>query len=127
MCVLHSGWLTFRKSAASCRDYRAGESSARSGRVARKKREVELIEGIAKIFPRLAERPGPGGGHDVRRRAADAGDRWRAMIAKPDLIMLDEPSEGIMPVLVDESFELFRAMKAQGTTCCWSSRTWNWR
>jgi branched-chain amino acid transport system ATP-binding protein len=50
-----------------------------------KKREAELIEGIA-------------------------------MIAKPDLIMLDEPSEGIMPVLVDEMFELFRAMKAQGTT-----------
>jgi branched-chain amino acid transport system ATP-binding protein len=40
----------------------------------------------------------------------------RAVIAKPDLIMLDEPSEGIMPVLVDEMFELFRAMKAQGTT-----------
>jgi branched-chain amino acid transport system ATP-binding protein len=40
----------------------------------------------------------------------------RATIAKPDLIMLDEPSEGIMPVLVDEMFELFRAMKAQGTT-----------
>jgi branched-chain amino acid transport system ATP-binding protein len=30
------------------------------------------------------------------------------MVAKPDLIMLDEPSEGIMPVLVDEMFELFR-------------------
>ena len=40
----------------------------------------------------------------------------RAMIAKPELIMLDEPSEGIMPVLVDEMFELFRTMKAQGTT-----------
>jgi branched-chain amino acid transport system ATP-binding protein len=40
----------------------------------------------------------------------------RAMIAKPDLIMLDEPSEGIMPVLVDEMFELFRNMKQQGTT-----------
>lgn len=40
----------------------------------------------------------------------------RAMIAKPDLIMLDEPSEGIMPVLVDEMFELFRTMKAQGIT-----------
>src|SRR3984885_3303042 len=40
----------------------------------------------------------------------------RAMISKPDLIMLDEPSEGIMPVLVDEMFEFFRTMKAQGTT-----------
>ncbi len=40
----------------------------------------------------------------------------RAMVAKPDLIMLDVPSEGIMPVLVDEMFDLFRKMKAQGTT-----------
>jgi branched-chain amino acid transport system ATP-binding protein len=38
------------------------------------------------------------------------------MISDPKLIMLDEPSEGIMPVLVDEMFELFRNMKAQGTT-----------
>ena len=30
--------------------------------------------------------------------------------------MLDEPSEGIMPVLVDEMFELFARMKQQGTT-----------
>jgi branched-chain amino acid transport system ATP-binding protein len=38
------------------------------------------------------------------------------MISSPRLIMLDEPSEGIMPVLVDEMFALFSAMKAQGTT-----------
>jgi branched-chain amino acid transport system ATP-binding protein len=30
--------------------------------------------------------------------------------------MLDEPSEGIMPVLVDEMFALFRRMKSEGTT-----------
>lgn len=40
----------------------------------------------------------------------------RALIAKPDLIMLDEPTEGIMPVLVDEMLDLLVAMKAQGTT-----------
>ncbi|HJW77932.1 MAG: ABC transporter ATP-binding protein, partial [Microvirga sp.] len=34
----------------------------------------------------------------------------------PKLIMLDEPSEGIMPVLVDEMFELFGRMKRQGIT-----------
>ena len=38
------------------------------------------------------------------------------MISSPKLVMLDEPSEGIMPVLVDEMFELFATMKAQGTT-----------
>jgi branched-chain amino acid transport system ATP-binding protein len=80
-----------------------------------KKREVELIQGIAEIFPRLAERL------DQEAVTMSGGEQQmlaiaRAMIAKPDLIMLDEPSEGIMPVLVDEMFALFRAMKAQGTT-----------
>jgi branched-chain amino acid transport system ATP-binding protein len=80
-----------------------------------KKREVELIADIAGIFPRLAERL------DQEAVTMSGGEQQmlaiaRAMIAKPDLIMLDEPSEGIIPVLVDEMFELFRAMKAQGTT-----------
>ena len=81
----------------------------------RKKKEAQLIEGIAEIFPRLAERL------DQEAVTMSGGEQQmlaiaRAMISKPDLIMLDEPSEGIMPVLVDEMFELFRAMKAQGTT-----------
>jgi branched-chain amino acid transport system ATP-binding protein len=80
-----------------------------------KKREAELIEGIARIFPRLAERL------DQEAVTMSGGEQQmlaiaRAMIGKPDLIMLDEPSEGIMPVLVDEMFALFRDMKAQGTT-----------
>jgi branched-chain amino acid transport system ATP-binding protein len=80
-----------------------------------KKREAELIEGIARIFPRLAERL------DQEAVTMSGGEQQmlaiaRAMIAKPDLIMLDEPSEGIMPVLIDEMFDLFRKMKAQGTT-----------
>ncbi|MBR0896546.1 ABC transporter ATP-binding protein [Bradyrhizobium tropiciagri] len=80
-----------------------------------KKRETELIDEIAVIFPRLAERM------DQEAVTMSGGEQQmlaiaRAMIAKPDLIMLDEPSEGIMPVLVDEMFELFRSMKAQGTT-----------
>jgi branched-chain amino acid transport system ATP-binding protein len=40
----------------------------------------------------------------------------RAMMAKPKMILMDEPSEGVMPVLVDEMFELFARMKATGTT-----------
>jgi branched-chain amino acid transport system ATP-binding protein len=80
-----------------------------------KKHEVDRIEAIAGIFPRLAERL------DQEAVTMSGGEQQmlaiaRAMIAKPDLIMLDEPSEGIMPVLVDEMFELFRAMKTQGTT-----------
>jgi branched-chain amino acid transport system ATP-binding protein len=80
-----------------------------------KRRETELIDEIARIFPRLAERL------DQEAVTMSGGEQQmlaiaRAMIAKPDLIMLDEPSEGIMPVLVDEMFALFRNMKAQGTT-----------
>lgn len=40
----------------------------------------------------------------------------RAMISRPRMILLDEPSEGIMPLLVHEMFELFRRMKQDGTT-----------
>lgn len=80
-----------------------------------KKQETARIDEIARIFPRLAERL------DQEAVTMSGGEQQmlaiaRAMISKPDLIMLDEPSEGIMPVLVDEMFELFRAMKAQGTT-----------
>lgn len=80
-----------------------------------RKNEVQLIAEIAEIFPRLAERL------DQEAVTMSGGEQQmlaiaRAMIAKPDLIMLDEPSEGIMPVLVDEMFELFGKMKTQGTT-----------
>jgi branched-chain amino acid transport system ATP-binding protein len=80
-----------------------------------KKDEVRRIAQIAEIFPRLAERL------DQEAVTMSGGEQQmlaiaRAMIAKPDLIMLDEPSEGIMPVLVDEMFELFRRMKSEGTT-----------
>lgn len=80
-----------------------------------KREEVRHIAQIAEIFPRLAERL------DQEAVTMSGGEQQmlaiaRAMISKPDIIMLDEPSEGIMPVLVDEMFELFRKMKLEGTT-----------
>src|ERR1700722_13707958 len=80
-----------------------------------KKEEAQRIAQIAEIFPRLAERLGQeavtmSGGEQQMLAIA------RAMISRPDLVMLDEPSEGIMPVLVDEMFELFVKMKSDGTT-----------
>jgi branched-chain amino acid transport system ATP-binding protein len=78
-------------------------------------REAEMIARMAKIFPRLAERL------DQTAITMSGGEQQmlaiaRAMIAEPKLVMLDEPSEGIMPILVDEMFELFRSLKEQGTT-----------
>lgn len=40
----------------------------------------------------------------------------RAMMARPRLILLDEPSEGIMPLLVHEMFLLFERLREQGST-----------
>jgi branched-chain amino acid transport system ATP-binding protein len=80
-----------------------------------KSREAELIAETAKIFPRLAERL------DQTAVTMSGGEQQmlaiaRALISSPKLIMLDEPSEGIMPVLVDEMFELFGALRSKGVT-----------
>jgi branched-chain amino acid transport system ATP-binding protein len=77
--------------------------------------EREVIDEVASIFPRLAERL------DQTAITMSGGEQQmlaiaRATVSRPKLIMLDEPSEGIMPVLVDEMMELFVAMRAQGTT-----------
>jgi branched-chain amino acid transport system ATP-binding protein len=74
-----------------------------------------MVDEIAQTFPRLKERlhqdgTSMSGGEQQMLAIA------RAMIGKPKVILLDEPSEGIMPVLVEEMFELFANLKKQGLT-----------
>ena len=74
-----------------------------------------LVDEIAETFPRLKERlhqdgTSMSGGEQQMLAIA------RAMIGKPKVILLDEPSEGIMPVLVEEMFELFAKLKQKGLT-----------
>jgi branched-chain amino acid transport system ATP-binding protein len=76
---------------------------------------AQMIDEIAETFPRLKERL------DQEGTSMSGGEQQmlaiaRAMMATPAMILLDEPSEGIMPILVDEMFELFTRMKKQGTT-----------
>jgi len=80
-----------------------------------KSREAEVIDQIAQTFPRLKERLHQNaitmsGGEQQMLAIA------RAIAADPDMILLDEPSEGIMPILVDEMFELFTTLKQAGKT-----------
>ncbi|MBP2561245.1 branched-chain amino acid transport system ATP-binding protein [Neorhizobium galegae] len=87
------------------------------GLVADRKRidEAAAIDEIARSFPRLKERLHQEGvtmsGGEQQMLAIA-----RAMIARPKMILLDEPSEGIMPVLVEEMGALFRRLREEGTT-----------
>ena len=73
------------------------------------------LESIYDRFPRLAER---------RRQIAgtlSGGEQQmlamsRALMSRPKLLMLDEPSMGLAPILVDQIFSIIKELHASGTT-----------
>ena len=80
------------------------------------RKEIELdMERVFELFPRLKERTNQLGG------TLSGGEQQmlaigRAMMARPRLLLLDEPSMGLAPVLVDTIFDIIRQINAQGTT-----------
>ena len=76
----------------------------------------EGMEDVFELFPRLKERANQIGG------TLSGGEQQmlavgRAMMARPKLMMLDEPSLGLAPVIIDEMFEKFKEInKKNGTT-----------
>ena len=74
-----------------------------------------LIEEQYALFPRLKEREKQAGG------SLSGGEQQmlaiaRGLMLKPDIIMLDEPSLGLAPIIVEEIFELLAELKAGGKT-----------
>ena len=75
----------------------------------------EDIEGIYQRFPRLAERrnqiAGTLSGGEQQMLAMS-----RALMSHPKLLMLDEPSMGLAPILVDQIFSIIKELNDTGTT-----------
>ncbi|WP_321973908.1 ABC transporter ATP-binding protein [Paratractidigestivibacter sp.] len=75
----------------------------------------ETLEIVYDHFPRLKERMGQMAG------TLSGGEQQmlamgRALMSKPDLLMLDEPSMGLAPILVQEIFDIIKELNAAGTT-----------
>jgi len=75
----------------------------------------ESIDRVFELFPRLAER------RNQKAGTMSGGEQQmcaigRALMAKPKLLMLDEPSMGLAPIFVEKIFEIIQEISQQGTT-----------
>ncbi len=75
----------------------------------------ETLKWVYGIFPRLEERK------SQRAGTLSGGERQmlaigRALMSKPKLLMLDEPSFGLAPIMVEQMFQMIKEINRQGVT-----------
>ena len=80
----------------------------------RKKINQDLVE-VFELFPRLGER------RNQKAGTLSGGEQQmlaiaRAMMSKPKIILLDEPSMGLAPIIVNEVFEIIKSLNKKGIT-----------
>lgn len=80
-----------------------------------KKEIKETLEYVFALFPRLSERVSQAAG------TLSGGEQQmlamgRALMSQPQLLMLDEPSMGLAPILVQQIFDIVRELHRAGTT-----------
>ncbi|WP_422368503.1 ABC transporter ATP-binding protein [Pelagibius sp.] len=78
-----------------------------------RERRAQNLEHVVAVFPRLAER------FDQKAGTLSGGEQQmlaigRGLMAEPRLLILDEPSLGLSPLLVEEMFELIRRLHEDG-------------
>lgn len=80
------------------------------------KKEIEdSIKKVYKSFPRLEERK-----HQTAGTLSGGEQQMlamgRALMSKPSIVLMDEPSMGLSPIFVEEIFKIIRKISAEGTT-----------
>ena len=92
------------------------EDNLRLGAWSRRDGDIAVdIEGVYATFPVLAEK------RNLAAGALSGGQQQmlamgRALMARPKLMLLDEPSMGLAPLLVDQIFSIIGGLKRQGIT-----------